>query len=959
MVPPADIMADSHSAGDASAGAAGAPVVCDVLVGRGAVTDLLEREGEIATLDALLDKLAEGVSNLVVVEGPGGIGKSRLLDALRERARLRGVQRLSARGADLEKEFPFGAVRQLFEPTLARGPGDLLTGAASAAEAVFAVPDQDAHPWREPAGSFAVLHGLYWLTVRLADDGPLLLTVDDLHWVDLPSLRFLSFLARRLEGLGALVAVGTRTADPGTEPALVGELVETPGTHVLRPRPLSAVGVARLVQARLKEAPDPAFTAACLDAAGGNPLFLTQLLGGLADAGVPPNAEQVEAVRRVGPRAASRTVLGRLARLPDDATAVAQALAVLGTRFGVSPVEALTGLGEQRVARAMADLAQAEILTSQTPTEFLHPLVRDAVYDSLPPATRGLRHADAARMLRDSGAADEEVATQLLAATRRGDQEVVDVLVAAAGSARDRGATDSAVAYLYRALDEPPPPARRPSLRLELGRHEAMVDGPRAAANLRAALDELEGHPRLRAEAAEALARCLLFTGPPEAAVKVACQAARNLPDELSEQRHGLEATELLGVTFGAEADQDTDARLRAARTHPRSDGLAAVAAWDWAMTDGTAEQCAELARQALADGGLMQTGDFVMAGTAVGVLVMAETDDAEDALDALEAAGYRHGSHFGVNTAHYFRAGLWLRRGELADAASELGRAREAARLWGDTSWEDAELARVVLERGDLTEASRLVAGARVHSPYSIPAHGVRRAQVELLLAEGRAQEALDAAEDYARHLTRRADNPAFAPWRSLTATALHRCGRAAEARALAEEELALARRWGGAGTTGRSLRILGTLEGEQGVPRLREAVAVLSDSPARLEHARALAALGAVLRRTGQRTEARTPLREALDLAERSGALGLRESVRTELHAAGARPRSTALSGLAALTPSERRVAQLAAAGRSNREIAQTLFVTPKTVELHLSRSYRKLGVGSRGDLAEALVG
>jgi DNA-binding NarL/FixJ family response regulator len=956
MVPPAAIMADSGSAGDASAGAADEPVVCDGLVGRGAVTDLLERESEIATLDALLDELAAGVSNLVVVEGPAGIGKSRLLGALRERAQLRGVQQLSARGADLEKEFPFGAVRQLFEPTLARGSGDLLAGAASAAEAVFAVPDPDAHLWREPAGSFAVLHGLYWLTVRLADDGPLLLSVDDLHWVDLPSLRFLSFLARRLEGLGVVVAVGTRTADPGTEPALVGELVETPGAHVLRPRPLSDVGVARLVRASLGEAPDPAFTAACLEAAGGNPLFLTQLLGGLADAGVPPDAEQVEAVRRVGPRAASRTVLGRLARLPDDATAVAEAMAVLGARLGVSPVAALTGLGEERVARAMADLAQAEILTSDTPTEFLHPLVRDAVYDSLPPATRGLRHADAARMLRDSGAADEEVATQLLAATRRGDQEVVDVLVAAAGSARDRGATDSAVAYLYRALDEPPPPARRLSLRLELGRLEALVDGPGAAANLRTVMDELEGDPRLRAEAAEALARCLLFTGPPEAAVEVACQAVRHLPEEMSEQRHGLEATELLGVTFGAEADQDAATRLRAARTHPRSDGLAAVAAWDWAMTDGSAEQCAELARQALADGVLMHAGDFVMAGTALGVLVMAETDDAEEALDTLEAAGYRHGSHFGVNTAHYFRAGLWLRRGELADAASELRRAMEAARLWGDTSWEVVELARVMLERGDTTEASRLVAGARVHSPYSIPAHGVRRARVEMLLAEGRAPESLAAAEDYARHL-RRADNPAFAPWRSLTATALDRCGRSAEARALAEEELALARQWGAAGTTGRSLRVLGTLEREEGIPRLREAVAVLGDSRARLEHARALAALGSVLRRTGQRTEARSPLREALDLADRSGAVGLRESVRTELHAAGARPRSTALSGLAALTPSERRVAQLAAEGRSNREIAQTLYVTPKTVELHLSRSYRKLGVASRRDLAVAL--
>jgi DNA-binding NarL/FixJ family response regulator len=427
-------------------------------------------------------------------------------------------------------------------------------------------------------------------------------------------------------------------------------------------------------------------------------------------------------------------------------------------------------------------------------------------------------------------------------------------------------------------------------------------------------------------------------------------------------QRRDLDATELLGVTFGAEADEDADARLRDARTSRatpgRPLGLAAVAAWDWAMTDGTAQQCADLAREALDRGALAQTGDFVMAGTAVAVLVMAETDDAVEALEALEAAGYRHGSHFGVSTAHYFRTGLWLRRGELVDAAAEIGRAIEVAGLWGDTSWERAEQARVVLERGDLAEARRQIEGARTHSAYSIPALGLLRARVELLLAEGRADDALKAAEDYAGHL-RRADNPAFAPWRSLTALALDRCGQTAAALDLAGEELRLARRWGRPGTTGRSLRVLGTLARDEGVPHLREAVEVLSGSTARLELARAHGALGSTLRRMGLRREARAPLREALDLAERSGALGLSESVRAELHATGARPRSTALSGPSALTPSERRVARLAAEGRSNREIAQALYVTPKTVELHLSRCYRKLGVTSRTGLAPAMDG
>ena len=136
-----------------------------------------------------------------------------------------------------------------------------------------------------------------------------------------------------------------------------------------------------------------------------------------------------------------------------------------------------------------------------------------------------------------------------------------------------------------------------------------------------------------------------------------------------------------------------------------------------------------------------------------------------------------------------------------------------------------------------------------------------------------------------------------------------------------------------------------------------LREAVAVLEGSPARLELAHALAALGAATRRAGGRSEARELLRRALELAQLCGAGRLEAELRTELVAAGARPRRAMLTGVDALTPSELRVAQLAAAGKSNRQIAQTLFVTLKTVEMHLAGSYRKLGISSRSELPAIL--
>ena len=150
------------------------------------------------------------------------------------------------------------------------------------------------------------------------------------------------------------------------------------------------------------------------------------------------------------------------------------------------------------------------------------------------------------------------------------------------------------------------------------------------------------------------------------------------------------------------------------------------------------------------------------------------------------------------------------------------------------------------------------------------------------------------------------------------------------------------------------RALRVLGTVEHARAWSVCSEAAALASRSPARLEHAKALAALGGALRAARRPSEARDPLRRALELADALGADALAARVRQELYAAGGGPRTTALRGVDALTPSERRVAERAAAGQTNRAIAEALFVTPKTVELHLRNAYRKLGARNRHDLA-----
>jgi len=199
----------------------------------------------------------------------------------------------------------------------------------------------------------------------------------------------------------------------------------------------------------------------------------------------------------------------------------------------------------------------------------------------------------------------------------------------------------------------------------------------------------------------------------------------------------------------------------------------------------------------------------------------------------------------------------------------------------------------------------------------------------------------------------------PTIWPWRSDMAAVLEALGESEEARRLAADEIEIARSMGARRALGVALRAAGVVtRGDAALELLEEAVAVLGDSEAKLEHARALADLGATLRRAGRRREARALLRRALDAAVACGAVALTEFVRAEMAASGARTRSGAQHGPAVLTPSESRVAALAAEGLSNPQIAQRLFLTRRTVETHLTHAYRKLGIRSRVELPAVLA-
>jgi DNA-binding CsgD family transcriptional regulator len=260
-----------------------------------------------------------------------------------------------------------------------------------------------------------------------------------------------------------------------------------------------------------------------------------------------------------------------------------------------------------------------------------------------------------------------------------------------------------------------------------------------------------------------------------------------------------------------------------------------------------------------------------------------------------------------------------------------------------------------VMRESGRLAEAEHLLEQIGEVPPNSHNAGLLLTARIGMLMATNRAAEAV-ACADVLAALGEAVPDASRLWWRSLKAEALDRIDRREEALELTREELAVTGAFGAPSWLGRTLRVLGTLEGDDGLDNLQEAVTVLEGSTARLEHAKALAALGFGLRRARKPTEAREPLRRALELAAACGAEPLVEQVRSELRASGARPRRQALGGIDSLTASERRVADLAARGRTNREIAQELYVTLKTVEVHLSNTYRKLDIASRRELPDA---
>ena len=936
---------------------------------------LLEREAQVAALEALADAARGGGGRLAVIEGSAGMGKTRLLAEARAIGGAAGMRVLAARGGEFEGEFAYGIVRQLFEPLLVSASSDLraelLSGPAALVVPLFA-SELDAPQGAPAEGSFAILHGLYWLAANAAFEQPTLLAIDDLHWADTASLQWLVYLMRRLEGVPLLVAVGTRPPEgEGHDQNLVAELIADPEVAAVRPEPLGRASIVVLARELHGLEPDEAFCAALETVTGGNPLFVGAVLDAVATEGTSPTAEHVSRLLEIGAQGVSRAVGLRLARLSPEALALLRAASVLGDGAELRLAAELAGVEVGELGAAAAALVRLDLLRREDPLEFFHPVVRTAVYETLDVVERDAAHRSAAELLLQADVPPESAAGHLLRVTPQADPIVVSTLRQAAERALAEGAAEAAVGYLSRALEEQLDPAARAEVLVELGLAERRTNGPAAADHLRAGL-ELLTDPARRGEVALELGRALYFTnriGDAAAVFELALDEVDRARDpDLHEQ---LLAELISSAWWHPETYPIAEARIAKVDLDALHGGLGseillATMAQHESRRALHREHGIELARRALAPGNLLASGSIAFFYAVVTLFRAGLLDEAVPSLDQEVAQARRRGDIFNLGFMLMWRGYCQTRRGDLRAAVADLREAIDLSVAHGVLiAWPHniGFLAHALLEQGDADEAARVI--DQGDFPEQLPLDQLHlvwfrlirgRLRIETGSPERGVEELLQVGET-ARLVA--FDNPSSVPWRSWAAEGLRLLDRSDEARALADEELALARRWGDPCAIGASVRVLGLVEGgKEGLGRLREAVEVLAGSEARLEHARALVDLGAALRRANQRTEARERLGEGVDLARKVGALGLAERANEEIAATGARPRRILQTGLDALTASERRVAQLAAEGMSNKEIAQTLFITIKTVEVHLSHAYRKLEINSRTQLDKALL-
>lgn len=901
---------------------------------------LLERETQLNQLRPLFSPHWRHPVGPIVIEGRAGIGKTALLGVACSLATEAGWTVLRARGDSYNTKVAYGILDRL----LASSP-DLHSAPAAG----------------ETAERAAALVG------SLSDSSGIVIAIDDVQWADDATLDWLATICTwpTSRSIRLILTLGAR--DPGRSLKSLRQLISDPSTHLLSPRRLSPKAIGQLATEFFGEAPSAEFVDACDGASGGVPFLLLALFREVEAAGV--GAKDAETVRTATSPLVARSVLAQLLPLPSDANRVLEVVAAADGPIDLEVAAEACDLDVPAAGRMADALSAVNVLERGRPLRFREEFVRRTMCAQIPPTLLAETHQRIARSLRERGAPSTQVAEHLLRAEPHGEDWVADDLAIAGSLVLGQGDHERAARYLSRALAERPVTLARPAILIDLARAEAPLDSKAALAHLTLALEQ-GARDKQAVKTAVRIAR----TAPVEVESDIEAVLAR-VGDLLSDIDVDAKidvavATALLRRSALSAISTATFLRsLLAEQRYPPSrserEGLALLAVLSSGSVLRTgSDDIVSIVRRAIPGSDLVADDHLTSELFGQAIFALAAAGECKEAVALGRGAqtAARECSHAIAEANYSLALARSLRlQGSLQEAEEEVARAFLVAepQSWRGEGEAAAIAAGLLIDEGRYDDAEDRLARA-AERPESTITPRVRQALLEesgrLNARRGRHSEALGdlfaagrLAQEYGT------DSPVLSSWRSEASLLLAADGRRKEAAQLAEENLEFARLHGAKWVVGSALHLLGmTGETADRTARLEEAVAALTESGAQLCLAGAMIDLGRTLRETGSDLPAaREVLRSAADVAFRSGATPLVSLAATELRLAGARPRRLALRGTDSLTDAERRVVALAAQGYTNGQIAHTLYLSEKTIESHLGRSFRKLGIRSRREL------
>jgi DNA-binding CsgD family transcriptional regulator len=907
---------------------------------------LLDRGAEQRELDLLIQQAEAGTSGAVVLRGEPGIGKTALLEYAAARAGSLGI--LRATGIEAEAELAFGGLYSLVRPLADRL--EARPGRYAALRTALGLGDHESAPER-----LAVAVATHELLVAAAEQQPLLLLVDDLQWLDRPTLDALAFAIRRLDQDAIACALAGRPDSPAVAGIAVRDLAG-----------LSPPAAGRLVESITGMAPSAEVAVRLHSETGGNPLALAEMaqamtaeqLAGrdLAEAPLEPGA----AIRE---RFSAR--LGRL----DPAVRTALVVAAAG---GWCPVTAVSTVSAKLAGGRTGALDDAEaaglIRLSVDGVEFAHPLLRSVAYHSASPAERRMAHRALAEVLADTDA--DRAAWQLAAAATGYDDAAADALDAAARHAAGRGALLAAASAWERGAELSGTDNTR-TVRYVAAAEAALRGGDTGRARRLADKSSATNQPQWRARMLAVKGRLDLAAGKMTTA-QLALRAAADLSADADRRL----AVELLADSIWAALEAGLEEEAGQA-----AEQMAKLAE----QADETARFLADLASGQLVwvhgDGALGMllvqraafrlTTDPALAMSADRQLDIAMAYSgrgdhqaawpyAERAVELARSTGAagKLPDALSVAASTAAETGKWLQALALGSQALELAQAtgQEVLACEALTTLATVEAAQ---GRGEdclrhVHEADRLASelGLRLSQLLA------RRQRALLELGTGQLEQAIEHYEAL-RRLAARWDisHPFYSPTADLI-EAYARVGALDKARVLLPEYLAQVPGEANPLPAARAARCQGIVAADEYDAHFQKAISLQEQTAHAFQHARTLLCYGERLRRARRRRDARIQLRAAIEIFDRLDARPWAERARAELNASGETIGQGGPGG-ERLTPQELQIALLVTQGRTNAEIGRAVFLSTRTVEFHLSRVYRKLGISSRTELAGRLAG